>query len=106
MRFLDAIVEQVGLGISNLRLRGQEQELEEAREIQKRLLPKTIPQMRGGEISAAWRPARVVSGDYFDALRLDNNKIALCIADVSGKGMPAAILMSNVQAAVKAFAAS
>jgi FixJ family two-component response regulator len=106
MRFLDAIVEQVGLGISNLRMRGQEQELEEAREIQKRLLPKTIPQMRGGEISAAWRPARVVSGDYFDALRLDNNKIALCIADVSGKGMPAALLMSNVQAAVKAFAAS
>jgi FixJ family two-component response regulator len=106
MRFLDAIVEQVGLGISNLKSRGQEQELAEARDIQQGLLPKTIPQARGCEISGAWRPARVVSGDYFDVLKFDENRIALCIADVSGKGMPAAILMSNVQAAVKAFASA
>jgi FixJ family two-component response regulator len=63
MRFLDAIVEQVGAGISNLKSRGQEQELAEARDIQQGLLPKTIPQARGCEISGAWRPARVVSGD-------------------------------------------
>lgn len=106
MRFLDAIVEQVGLGISSLKSRGQERELEEARGIQQGLLPKTIPQARGCEISGAWRPARVVSGDYFDVLKFDENRVALCIADVSGKGMPAAILMSNVQAAVKAFASA
>jgi len=106
MRFLDAIVEQVGVGISNLRLSGQEQELEEARDIQRGLLPKAIPQAEGCEISGAWRPARIVSGDYFDVLKLDESHVALCIADVSGKGMPAALLMSNVQAAVKAFASA
>jgi FixJ family two-component response regulator len=106
MRFLDAIVEQIGLGISSLKSRGQERELAEARDIQQGLLPKTIPQARGCEISGAWRPARVVSGDYFDVLKFDENRVALCIADVSGKGMPAALLMSNVQAAVKAFASA
>jgi FixJ family two-component response regulator len=106
MRFLDAIVEQVGAGISSLRFRGQEQELEEARDIQQGLLPKAIPQARGCEISGAWRPARIVSGDYFDVLKFDESRVALCIADVSGKGMPAALLMSNVQAAVKAFASA
>jgi len=103
-RFIDAIVDQVGTGINNLRARGQQYELEEARDIQRGLLPKTIPQLQGYEISGAWRPAHVVSGDYFDVLKFDEGSAALCIADVSGKGMPAALLMSNVQAAVKAFA--
>jgi phosphoserine phosphatase RsbU/P len=82
----------------------QERELVEARSIQRRLLPKDIPQIEGYKIAAAWRPARTVSGDYFDVLKFNETKAALCIADVSGKGMPAALLMSNVQAAVKAFA--
>lgn len=82
----------------------QERELVEARSIQRRLLPRDIPQIEGYTIAAAWRPARTVSGDYFDVLKFSETKAALCIADVSGKGMPAALLMSNVQAAVKAFA--
>jgi sigma-B regulation protein RsbU (phosphoserine phosphatase) len=82
----------------------QERELVEARSIQRRLLPGDIPQIEGYTIAAAWRPARTVSGDYFDVLKFSDTKAALCIADVSGKGMPAALLMSNVQAAVKAFA--
>jgi sigma-B regulation protein RsbU (phosphoserine phosphatase) len=82
----------------------QERELVEARSIQRRLLPTEIPQIAGCSIAAAWRPARTVSGDYYDVLKFDENKAALCIADVSGKGMPAALLMSNVQAAVHAFA--
>jgi sigma-B regulation protein RsbU (phosphoserine phosphatase) len=82
----------------------QERELVEARSIQRRLLPNEIPQIEDYKISAAWRPARTVSGDYFDVLKFNDHKAALCIADVSGKGMPAALLMSNVQAAVKAFA--
>jgi len=81
-----------------------ERELVEARSIQRRLLPTEIPQIEGCRIAAAWRPARAVSGDYFDVLRFDDNKAALCIADVSGKGLPAALLMSNIQAAVKSFA--
>jgi len=82
----------------------QERELVEARTIQRRLLPSEIPQIQSCRIAGAWRPARTVSGDYFDVLKFSDNKAALCIADVSGKGMPAALLMSNVQAAVHAFA--
>lgn len=82
----------------------QEREMVEARSIQRRLLPCEIPQIEQCRISGAWRPARSVSGDYFDVLKFSDTRAALCIADVSGKGMPAALLMSNVQAAVHAFA--
>ncbi len=82
----------------------QERELVEARSIQRRLLPNEIPQIEGYKIAGAWRPARTVSGDYFDVLKFSDTKAALCIADVSGKGLPAALLMSNIQAAVHAFA--
>lgn len=82
----------------------QEQEIEEAREIQQGFLPTEIPQIAGCEISSAWQPARVVSGDYFDVLKFSESALALCIADVSGKGMPAALLMSNLQATVRGLA--
>jgi len=79
-------------------------ELQQAREIQQNLLPKKVPQIPGFEISGAWEPAKVVGGDYYDVIRLSDAKMALCIADVSGKGISAALLMANVQAAVRAFA--
>jgi phosphoserine phosphatase RsbU/P len=82
----------------------QEREYQEAREIQLGLLPKDIPQIPDHEISGAWQPASAVGGDYFDVLKFGSNAVALCVADVAGKGMPAALLMSNLQAAVKAFA--
>jgi serine phosphatase RsbU (regulator of sigma subunit) len=82
----------------------QEQELERAREIQSSLLPKEIPQLAGYEIAGAWQPALTVSGDYYDVLRLDGHRLGICIADVAGKGVSAALLMANVQAAVRAFA--
>jgi len=82
----------------------QEQELEQAREIQKSLMPKEIPQIGGFEIDGAWEPARVVGGDYFDVIRLSENKLGICIADVVGKSVSAALLMANVQATVRAFA--
>ncbi len=81
----------------------EEEENTQAREVQQALLPKTIPQVPGCEISAAWQPARTVGGDYFDVSRLAEDHFALCIADVMGKGVPAALLMSNLQAAVKAM---
>ena len=84
------------------RLEIQEQELQRAREIQQSLLPKEIPQLPGIAVATAWRPARAVGGDYFDVLRLDGNRLAICIADVSGKGVPAALLMANVQASLRA----
>jgi sigma-B regulation protein RsbU (phosphoserine phosphatase) len=79
-------------------------EIEAASATQRGLLPQAIPQFPGYEISAAWRPAGAVSGDYLDLLRLDANHLALSVADVIGKGVPAALLMSNVQAAVHALA--
>jgi sigma-B regulation protein RsbU (phosphoserine phosphatase) len=90
--------------VGSAQLIEQEQELQRAREIQQSLLPKEIPQLAGFEIAAAWRPARAVSGDYFDVLALGEDKVGLCIADVVGKGVSAALLMANVQAAVRAFA--
>jgi sigma-B regulation protein RsbU (phosphoserine phosphatase) len=84
------------------RLEIHEQELQRAREIQQSLLPKKIPQLPGIAVATAWRPARAVGGDYFDVLRLNSNRLAICIADVSGKGVPAALLMANVQASLRA----
>jgi sigma-B regulation protein RsbU (phosphoserine phosphatase) len=82
----------------------QEHEIAEARAIQEGFLPKEIPQLAGYEIAAAWQSARVVGGDYFDVLPFDDEICGLCIADVAGKGLPAALLMSNLQAAVRGLA--
>lgn len=82
----------------------QDQDLERAREIQQGLLPKQMPQIAGFEIAGASEPARVVGGDYFDVIRLSDTRLGLCIADVVGKGVSAALLMANVQATVRAFA--
>jgi len=75
-----------------------------ARQIQQELLPKSIPQLRGMEVAGAWQPASTVSGDYYDVLALDENRLAICIGDVVGKGITAALLMANLQAAFRAFA--
>jgi sigma-B regulation protein RsbU (phosphoserine phosphatase) len=79
-------------------------ELAEALKIQQRLLPQEVPQIDGCELAASWEPASGVGGDCFDALRFGDARLALSIADVVGKGIPAALLMSNLQAAVRAFA--
>jgi phosphoserine phosphatase RsbU/P len=82
----------------------EHRELEEARTIQRTLLPAVLPQMDGFELAASWQPASGVGGDCFDAIRFSSHRLALSIADVVGKGIPAALLMSNLQAAVRAFA--
>jgi sigma-B regulation protein RsbU (phosphoserine phosphatase) len=80
------------------------EELKQALEIQQGLLPKEIPQLAEFEITGTWEPAKVVGGDYYDVIRLSKNKLGICVADVAGKGISAALLMANVQAAVRAFA--
>jgi sigma-B regulation protein RsbU (phosphoserine phosphatase) len=87
-------------------LHRHEQEIAEARAIQEGFLPKEIHQIPGYELASAWQSARVVGGDYFDVLPLGGETLGLCIADVAGKGMPAALLMSNLQAAVRGFASA
>jgi sigma-B regulation protein RsbU (phosphoserine phosphatase) len=81
-----------------------QRELDEARRIQRKLLPASIPQVEGCEIATQWQPASGVGGDCFDCIGFGPSKLGLCIADVVGKGIPAALLMSNLQAAVRAFA--
>jgi phosphoserine phosphatase RsbU/P len=80
------------------------QELQRAREIQQSLLPKEIPQVPGFEIDGVWEPASIVGGDYYDVIRFSPTKLGICIADVVGKSVSAALLMANVQASVRAFA--
>jgi sigma-B regulation protein RsbU (phosphoserine phosphatase) len=79
-------------------------ELDEAREIQRGLMPRKMPHLHGFSLANAWQPARGVSGDYLAAFKLDNARAALCVADVAGKGFPAALLMSNMQASLKSLA--
>src|SRR5580704_4256027 len=88
----------------NTRSQQQDQELDKAREIQEGLLPKEIPQVRGLEVAGTWQPTRVVGGDYFDVLKFSESKIGVCIGDVVGKGISAALLMANLQASFRAFA--
>ena len=82
----------------------EQRELEEARRIQRMLLPASLPQVDGCEIATSWQPASGVGGDCFDVIGFGRSRLALSIADVVGKGIPAALLMSNLQAAVRAFA--
>jgi sigma-B regulation protein RsbU (phosphoserine phosphatase) len=82
----------------------QQREFEEARLIQRGLLPTTMPQSSAVQLAASWQPANGVGGDCFDALTFAGGGVGLVIADVAGKGVPAALLMSNLQAAVRAFA--
>lgn len=93
---------QVQLG--QVKEQSHEAELAQAHEIQRHLLPRDTPQIAGFQIACAWQPAKSVSGDYFDVLLLGEGRLGLCIADVSGKGITAALLMANLQASVKAFA--
>ena len=79
-------------------------EHEEARLIQRALLPSSMPEVRGCSVAALWTPASGIGGDCYDVLRFAECRLAVSIADVVGKGLPAALLMSNLQAAVRAFA--
>jgi phosphoserine phosphatase RsbU/P len=82
----------------------QQRELEDARLIQRGLLPTTTPSLPGLALASSWQPANGVGGDCFDMLPFGTGAMGVYIADVAGKGVPAALLMSNLQAAVRAFA--
>ncbi len=78
-----------------------EEELRLARSIQERLLPRRIPTLPGLEVAARAIASREVAGDYYDVLCLDDHRLLLAIADVSGKGVPAALLMASLQASLR-----
>src|SRR5439155_359378 len=70
-------------------------------DIQKLLLPSNPPVMPGYQISGINIPARALSGDYFDYIAIDENHVGIAIADVSGKGIPAAIMMAMCRSALR-----
>lgn len=81
-----------------------EEDLRIAAEIQQGLLPRSLPLLEGMEIAAETIPTQQVGGDCYDVIELGNGRVLLSIADVSGKGTPASLLMANVQAAIRTLA--
>ena len=95
---------QTQLSVARAQRRAQrvrEEELRDAREIQDSLLPKRLPDVAGYEIAAMTQPLKFVGGDYYNVVQISDRETVFCIADVAGKGMPAALLMSSLHAALK-----
>jgi phosphoserine phosphatase RsbU/P len=95
---------QLQLRASRHELARKEAELNFARQVQQALFPQRFPPDSGLEFSAVCVPAAGISGDYFDVLELTNGRLAFAIADISGKGLSAAILMSNLHASLRILA--
>jgi sigma-B regulation protein RsbU (phosphoserine phosphatase) len=109
LELLTAIASSAAIAIENARLyqvaveKGRmEQDLQMAREVQASLLPDRTPQIPGWEFAARWQPAREVSGDFYDFVPMPRGQITLVIADVVGKGMPAALFMALSRTIVRA----
>ena len=102
---LDSFAKQAGVAIENAHLhqealeaRQLQTEMEEARKIQENLIPDTLPDIPGYEVAGHYEPRGPVGGDYFDCIELPTGGWGLAIADVSGKGMQAALLMATLRA--------
>lgn len=105
VQFITTITNIIAVAIENKRLfkRQLEQEklkheMELASEMQLMLIPKELPKNERYELSSIYLPHLNVGGDYFDFIELENNRVVFCIADISGKGVAAALLMANFQA--------
>lgn len=81
-----------------------ENEVSIAREVQRQLFPKKLPSIPGLELAAICRPARAVSGDYYDIIPLGGSRVGIALADISGKGIFASLLMASLQAALRSAA--
>lgn len=108
VKLLNAIGNQLAAAIAGIHLLEEvrkrdrlQQEIDLAREVQMRLLPQHVPQVPGLEIAATYSPAREIGGDYYDAVEMEPGIVGLTLADVSGKGVSAALLMANLQAVVR-----
>ena len=113
MRILSGIADQTAVAIENARLQTQEaerarlsRELELAHDIQRNLLPQEAPQIPVYQIVYRWRSAHEVGGDFFDFIQLSANRLGLVIADVSDKGIPAALYMMFARTLLRAVALS
>lgn len=109
LELLESIASSAGIAIENARLyqvavdKGRmERELQVAREVQSGLIPPKVPILRGWEFAACWKPAHEVSGDFYDFVTLPQGRTGLVVADVSDKGMPAAIFMALSRSIIRA----
>lgn len=105
-----AIVRQVHAAIENERYHKEaleneamKRELAVAAEIQKRILPEKLPEIDGYDLDGINIPSKEVSGDYYNVFKLDDGRYALIVADVTGKGMPASLLVSTLDASLQAY---
>jgi phosphoserine phosphatase RsbU/P len=109
VRLLDSVAAQTGLALENGRLteaikaevaarEKHRRELEIAHEVQERLFPQDYPPVAGLDYAGACRPALGVGGDYYDFIHLSPTEVGIAIGDVSGKGIPAALLMATLRA--------
>ena len=109
-RLLELAREQIESGRSRRRsahLRTEEnEEIEEAGAVQRAFLPPSLPTVDACEMAVRWQPKGRVGGDYYDIFLLDPRRLGFCVADASGKGLPAALLMSNLQAGLRSLAYS
>jgi sigma-B regulation protein RsbU (phosphoserine phosphatase) len=108
---LQTLADQVAVAIEDARLYQQaleqerlQRELDVAREIQASLLPETPPEIRGWDIAVRWQPARNVAGDFYDFIPLPDGRWGILIADVSGKGVPAALFMTLARTLIRTMA--
>jgi len=108
---LNVLSDQIAIALENIELYEEklvkqriEEEISVAREIQQMLLPNHLPKGKNFEISAMNIPSKEVGGDYYDFVQFDERRIGIAIGDIAGKGIPGAILMSNLQAAFRASA--
>jgi serine phosphatase RsbU (regulator of sigma subunit) len=105
LRTYDSMRHQIEQQYQALREKeSMERELAIAREVQRELLPRACPVMPGLMLSGACRPAIGVGGDYYDYLQFSDDRLGIVIADVAGKGIPAALLMAGLQASVRSLA--
>ncbi len=98
------VLENARLLEEEKQLQGMREELRLAKEIQSSLFPQTLPRIEGYDIAGASWPAQTVGGDYYDVMAIDAHRVGLCVGDASGKGLPASLLMANVQATLRSIA--
>jgi len=108
--FIQTLTNIIIVAIENKKLAGQQlaqealkKELEIAKAVQTQLFPKKLPQYGNIQVKADYYPHQIVGGDYYDYIQIDKDQFLFCIADASGKGISAALLMSNFQAALRAL---
>ena len=112
LQILQALTGHITVAIENARLFNEQRllhesmhnEAQEARTIQQALIPKSSPLIPGFTFDTAWQPAGTVAGDWFDWIELSSGRLGIVLADVSGKGMPAALLMSAARATLRTLA--